>query len=189
MLRRGTSLILAGFLAACTGESTAPSNIVAAEAGPLANIITPAANASTEARAPAAPGYILAGNGLAPNLTFGTARAEAVDAARAAFGTPTGQEHNDECGEGPMDFVRFGGLHLSFQEGRLVGWSLSGSQPALRTAAGLAIGAPRSVLGGAEIDTESTLGPEFSVNDVGGILDESGSRIEALWAGSVCQFR
>lgn len=189
MMWPGTSLVVAALLAACTGENPVPADNLAAPADPPANAGASAANASPDTPPPAAPTYTLAGNGLAPGLAFGTARAEAVAAARGAFGTPTGREHNDECGEGPMDFVRFGGLHLGFQEGRLVGWSLSGPQPALRTAAGLAIGAPRSVLGGAEVDTESTLGPEFSVDDVGGVLDESGSRIEALWAGATCQFR
>jgi hypothetical protein len=88
-----------------------------------------------------------------------------------------------------MDFVGFGDLQLGFQEGRLAGWSISGPQPALRTAGGLFVGAPRSALGDAEIDAESTLGPEFLVEEVGGLLDETGARIEALWAGAVCQFR
>jgi hypothetical protein len=88
-----------------------------------------------------------------------------------------------------MDFVSFRGLQLGFQEGRLVGWSLSEAQPALRSARGLAIGAPRSALGGAEVDEESSLGPEFEVDGVGGILDQHGARIEALWAGMTCQFR
>jgi hypothetical protein len=88
-----------------------------------------------------------------------------------------------------MDFVTFRGLQLGFQNGRLVGWSLGEAQPALRTARGLSIGAPRSALGGAEVDEDSSLGPEFEVDGVGGILDAHGTRIEALWAGMTCQFR
>ena len=184
----GLAAVLA--LAACGRDETAQADNQAA-AMPAANAAAPAPNASTEAAAaaPAAPVYTLAGNGLLPGLAFGMPRNEAVQAARAAFGTPTGREHNEECGEGPMDFISFRGLQLGFNEGRLTGWSLSGSDPVLRSARGLAIGAPRSVLGEAEIDRESTLGLEFFVDDIGGLLDERGERIEALWAGDVCQFR
>lgn len=179
-------------LGACGGETQAPAGNSAAPepAAKADNAVAPPANAAAAtAAAPAAPAYTLAGNGLPPGLTFGMPRAAAVEAARAAFGTPTGREQNDECGEGPMDFISFRGLQLGFREGRLTGWSLSGAEPALRSARGLAIGAPRSVLGGAEIDRDSTLGPEFFVDEIGGLLDESESRIEALWAGEPCQFR
>jgi hypothetical protein len=179
-------------LSACGSEEKAPANKAAA-AEPAANAVAePASNAAAPANvaAPAAAaGYVLAGRGLEPGLAFGMARDEAVAAATAAFGAPTRTEHNDECGEGRMDFVSFGGLQLGFQEGRLAGWSLSGAQPALRTARGVGIGSSRSALGGAEIDEESSLGPEFEIDGVGGILDQSGARVEALWAGLPCQFR
>ena len=88
-----------------------------------------------------------------------------------------------------MDFVSFDGLQLGFHEGRFVGWSMSEARPALRTAAGLAVGSPRSAVGSAPIDATSSLGPEFEVGGVGGILDREGRRVEALWAGLTCQFR
>lgn len=150
----------------------------------------PAENAPASAMTPAAaPVPVLGGRGLEPGLAFGMARAEAVAAATAAFGAPSGSGHNDECGEGPMDFVSFGGLQLGFQEGRLAGWSMSGARPALRTARGIGIGSLRSALGGVSVDEQSSLGPEFEIEGVGGILDESGARVEALWAGLACQFR
>ena len=190
MKRRSNFAWLAAGMAlvSCGGQSEAPANEAVAE--PPANVAAPAANAVAAAPAPvpAPPTYALAGNGLAPGLTFGMQQAEAVRAATAAFGEPTRREHNDECGEGPMDFVSYRGLQLGFQEGRLAGWSLSGPDPALRTAGGLAIGAPRSVLGNAEVE-DSTLGPEFAIDEVGGLLDESRTRVEALWAGQPCQFR
>ncbi len=183
-------LAIALTLSACGGASEAPAGNAAVETQPAPKAVLPVGNGSGEANAaPAAPTPTLAGNGLEPGLAFGTPRAQAVEAARAAFGTPTGREHNEECGEGPMDFISFRGLQLGFREGRLTGWSLSGADPALRSARGLAIGAPRSVLGDADIDRESTLGPEFFVDEIGGLLDETGSRIEALWAGDACQFR
>ena len=133
--------------------------------------------------------YTVAGNGLEPGLPFGTPQAETVAAATAAFGPPTGREHNDECGEGPMDFVTFRGLSLGFQDGRFAGWNLYEPMPALRSAEGLAIGAPRSVIGDAQIDRESTLGPEFHIGEIGGLLSEDERAIAALWAGLPCQFR
>lgn len=191
MRRPAVSLFAAALaLTACSREAEAPADN-AAMPDEAANAAVPSANAAAAAaaEAPAARAYTLAGNGLQPGLAFGTPRNAAVEAARAVFGTPTGREHNEECGEGPMDFISFRGLQLGFREGRLTGWALSGADPALRSAGGLAIGAPSSVLGDAEVDRESTLGPEFSIGEIGGILDEGGGRIEALWAGDVCQFR
>ena len=177
-------------LAGCGDGDEAPAAPANAAAPPAANAAAAAENvvAETNAATSAVPTYSLAGNGLLPGLTFGMSREAAVAAARAAFGAPTGEQHAEECGGGPMDLVSFRDLQLVIEDGRFTGWMLGGAQPALRSADGLAIGAPRSVLGNAEIDEESGLGPEFSVNDVGGLLDHTGSRIEALWAGSVCQF-
>jgi hypothetical protein len=190
MRRLAISLVAVGLsFSACNRDADVSAN-EAAVLSPTATAAVATANAAAAAPAVAAvPAYTLAGNGLQPGLAFGTPRSAAVEAARAAFGTPTGREHNDECGEGPMDFISFRGLQLGFREGRLTGWALSGADPALRSAGGLAVGAPRSVLGDAEVDRESTLGPEFSIGGIGGILDEGGSRIEALWAGDACQFR
>lgn len=131
----------------------------------------------------------LTAKGISPGLTFGMARAGALAAARAAFGSPTGKDHVNECGEGALDFVSFHDLQLAFDDGGFAGWSLGGATPALRTAGGLAIGAPRRALGGARVDEEGSLGPEFEVNGVGGILDSKGARVEALWAGVTCQLR
>lgn len=147
--------------------------------------------ATKEAKAPPSSPtktYVLAGNGLLPGVTFGMAQSDAIAAATAAFGKPSPLDHNEECGEGPMDFVSFGDLQLGFQEGKLAGWSLDGARPALRTAGGLAIGAPRSALGNVAL-VNSSLGQEFYLGEVGGILSEDGKTIAALWAGYPCQFR
>ena len=175
-------------LAGCGGEGAERAEDSAAPANAAAGAEPAAAADSADEQGPALV-YTLAGDGLEPGLSFGLAQAEAVAAATAAFGAPTGEEHNDECGEGPMDFVNFRDLSLGFQDGRLAGWSLDGPMPSLRTAAGLAIGAPRSALGDAAIDRESTLGPEFSVDGVGGLFDDRERAVVALWAGRVCQFR
>jgi hypothetical protein len=160
-----------------------------ASAAPDTAIAAAAKDAERPVRAPApAKSYVLSGNGLLPGLTFGTAQSDAIAAATAAFGKASPLEHNDECGEGPMDFVSFGDLQLGFQEGKLAGWSMDGSKPALRTAGGLAVGAPRSALGNVAL-VDSSLGQEFYLGAVGGILSEDGETIAALWAGYPCQFR
>jgi hypothetical protein len=164
----------------------APSN----EAAPAGSDSGPA-NAAAEVppkEAAASVRYALAPDGLAPGLTFGMKQDDVVAAATAAFGKGARQEHNEECGEGPMDFVSFADLQLGFQEGKFAGWSLSGAKPALQTAGGLTIGMPREALGKTPIDEESSIGPEFDVSGVGGFLDEQG-KVMALWAGYPCQFR
>ncbi len=178
-------------VAACGDGAAPPTNETAAS---KAAIPDPAAPSNQMAAAaapatPAAPHYMLGANGLDPGLSFGMSKEEAVAAATAAFGAPTSRDHNDECGEGPMDFVNYGDLQLGFQDGKLAGWAMGGSRPDLRSKSGLAVGAPRSVLGEAEIDRDSSLGPEFEVDGIGGLLDEKEKKIDSLWAGYACQFR
>ena len=199
-------LIAGAILLSGCGSDADPSagqaspNASAAAPGSAVNLASAAAPEGATSAASAPLSYTLAGTGLAPGLSFGMGQDEVVKAASAALGAPTQREHNDECGEGPMDFVTFQGLQLAFQDGRLAGWTLGATPPALRTAEGLTIGSPRAALGDAavepstlgpefEIDEESTLGPEFEVDGVGGILDGQGRAVEALWAGSTCQFR
>ncbi len=115
-------------------------------------------------------------------------KAEVLAVATRRFGEPR-LERNDECGEGPMEFATIRGLTLSFQEGRFVGWSLAEKLPDLGTRGGVGIRSPKSMLRGAKIDRESTLGPEFDLDGVGGLLDSEEREVIALWAGSTCHFR
>lgn len=149
----------------------------------------PDAAAGRVQQAAAQPAAIeLDGQGLGPELRFGAARAQVVGAATSQFGPPTASDRLEECGEGALDFVRFGGLSLSFQDGRLAGWFVR-SPFQHKTAAGLGVGDPRSALGATQVK-ESTLGEEFSTaSGVNGILGNGGQEIEALWAGSACLFR
>jgi len=181
--------------AACGNGATADNNLTTLEA-PTNESVPPRARGGTTPKTAETPPpkvaapvtYTLAANGLAPGLTFGMAEADAVKAASAAFGAPTGREKNDECGEGPMNFVHFGDLQLGFQEGKFAGWSLGGARPALQTGGGIAIGTSRSALGDTQVDEESSIGPEFDLEGIGGFLDEQ-ERVMALWAGYSCQFR
>ena len=180
-------------LAGCGDTGAAGSNTEgqnSSERTPAAEAKAPPAAAEGAKPAPAVErAYTLDADGIEPGLRFGMKQSDALAAAAAAFGPGGKPEHNDECGEGPMDFTSFGGLQLGFQEGKLVGWSLSETKPALRTKSGLTIGSPRSALGGLEIDEDSSLGPEFDDKGVGGLLDEKGEKVMALWAGYPCQFR
>jgi len=193
MSRLAYSLMAAGLLlGACGTKGAGSGDNGSANASAAANHQT-AAQANPPATPAqgdqAAPPPTLSSTGLGSGLAFGTPQAKAVAAAVKAFGAPTARQHSDECGQGAMDFVNFHDLSLEFEGGRFAGWSLGGGKPPLRTAGGLAIGAPRSALGGAAIDRESTLGPEFEVGGIGGLLDDKESRIATLWAGSICQFR
>jgi hypothetical protein len=176
MTKRSSGWILAAALAvAACGQSGAPGKQDSASGQNAAQSVAP-------------PAEMLTAKGIMPGLDFGMLQAPAVAAAVKAFGAPTGREHNGECGQGPMDLLNFHDLTLEFDTGKFVGWSISGANPALRTAGGLAIGAPASVLGAAPIDHDSSLGLEFEVGGIGGLVDDKETKITALWAGSVCQF-
>ena len=188
--------IIAVIATGCGGGEPEPGNKAAMAvdngAAPAATVAaapaaqTKAASAETKAT-PAAPGYTLAANGLGAGLTFGLTKARAVELATAAFGKPTSREQID-CPAGPMDFVGFGDLDLVFEDGRFTGWSIDGAVPALRTAGGIGIGSPRSALDAAAISEDDGIGQGFGLGEFGGYLDEAGSKVASLAAGSICQF-
>jgi hypothetical protein len=193
MMGRYGSLAAAALLAACDQGASAvntggDSSATVGVAG-TANLAAAAEGTKNAVERPARPlAYTLTSDGIAPGLKLGMAEAEARAVAGKAFGTASPGDHNDECVEGPMDFVRFHDLQLSFKAGKLAGWSLSGKAPALHTAGGITFGTPRSALGKTTISEPSTLGPEFEVGDIGGVLGEDG-KVANLWLGETCQFR
>ena len=147
----------------------------------------------SNAAAPAVAGERLTelmpdGKGLRADLPFGSARERVVAAATAERGAPTTEEKIEECGEGPLDFVRYDGLSLAFDGDRFAGWFVRAPYR-LRTGSGLRIGSPAGDLRGAKVE-DSSLGAEFEMPDgTRGILDEERRSVEALWAGSACIFR
>ena len=137
--------------------------------------------------------------GLHPSsaYAFGMPRAAIVAAVAAIRGPATDEGANEECGAGPMQFTNFGPLVLNFQEGRWVGWSLAGppASPPLKTDWDLGIGSPRADLDDgdraqAQI-SQTSLGTEFSVGDIFGVLSGSGANatVTHMWAGLACNFR
>src|SRR5688500_4531326 len=120
-----TGLTIAALYLALAGCGDGQQDGAANAAAEAANAAAPGTAESEPAAAAEAPSrrsYTLAANGIEPGLTFGMKQADALAAARAAFGPGGKAEHNDECGEGPMDFVSFRGLQLGFQDGKLAGW-------------------------------------------------------------------
>lgn len=203
MFRHALALSAVLVLAACgkpAEEAAAPP--AATPAAPAA----PAAAAAPATPATAAVAIALDAEGLrlvntdsgaTRLLAFGATRAEAVEILTRAHGGVAGKaSRNEECGEGPVDFVAWDdGLSALFQDDRFVGWSVgSGGSEGLTTMSGVGIGSTRAELlsayGGATIE-ESTLGQEFNAGELYGILDGAGAaaKIDAIWAGTSCVFR
>jgi hypothetical protein len=95
----------------------------------------------------------------------------------------------EECPAGPVVSVTLPGrLDLVFQEDRLAGWFL-GPDDAVATGAGLAIGTPRAAMPAVEWYDDSTLGEEFTLGAIAGLMSEDGAAVSHLWSGIACIFR
>lgn len=174
------------------GAVMVPEGNAAADNGTIANeaaAATPALNL-----APDGVSLVLE-NGSSRNATFGMGRDVVVTMVTAALGKPTDTGRNEECGQGPVDTTDFkGGLSLSFQDGKFVGWDLDGREKGTyTTAAGIGIGSTLKQIRDVMTVTveESTLGIEFAAGELSGLLtsDKADGKVTNLWAGSVCQFR
>ncbi|WP_284125754.1 hypothetical protein [Parerythrobacter aestuarii] len=127
-------------------------------------------------------------------LPFGTAADHVAATLAQSIGAPRGQESNDECGAGPMEFIDFGPLTINVQDDVFVGWWLRGDSD-IATSDGTGIGTARAkveALDGYELYEESTLGEEFTITDsndgvVSGIFGDGD--VQDLWAGTSCVFR
>lgn len=201
-MRRLTTLVLIGLLAACKpAADKAP-----AEKEPAAPPM-PAAKADGPAAATTAVGldgeglrFIDKASGKASLLAFGTPRAQAEEALARVMGTLDDRSTNEECGAGTMEFTRFDAMTLNFQQDKFVGWFL-GNEPGAdhySTMSGIAIGTTRAKTGESVklvAIEDSTLGEEFSLgegeNVVGGMFAAPGetAKIDALFAGTNCFFR
>lgn len=126
-------------------------------------------------------------------LVFGTSQGEVLKA--LSFRGPPRKSTNSDCGEGPVEFAQWpDGVSLLFQDGRFGGWGLNGKGGALHTTDALRIGSSLAQVrvAGHEEVSETSLGREFSVNGIHGVVEGEGdkARITAMWAGELsCVFR
>lgn len=152
--------------------------------------------AAPAASAPAAAAIItIDGEGLsigapgatATRLAFGAPQAQVIAAFTAVQGAPADQGEQSECGPGPLSYARWdGGTNLSFSDGAFAGYDTSDA--ALVTAGGIHAGSTRAQLDAASPGPieETSLGREFGLNGVFGILHEDGTMVTTLFAGANC---
>jgi len=157
---------------------------------------------------PAAPTYALAldGSGLQlvnaedgsiQTLEFGVATSQEVTRALdTILGEPgVTTPSSPECPNGAADDIVYADAGLSLEiagDSTLLAWSLR-PESTLTTLTGIGIGSTRAELDTAYVPDyfESTLGFEFSVTGLGGILEGEGPEavITILWGGGICAFR
>lgn len=186
-------------LAACGKAPAAPAQPAAQPA------VAPAAASPPARRATATvQGVQLRDTGLHmvvyagdSDVKFGAPMKEAVAALDGMLGPGSKPETNQECGAGPITFVKWpGGLTGLFQDDRFAGWSVDSDSPkgTFVTDKGVGVGSTRADLLAAYPDAkieETSLGTEFTAGGYDGVLSGKGAeaRVETLWAGLSCVFR
>lgn len=119
-------------------------------------------------------------------IDFGRAQEGAIESASRLFGSlPDDVIAIDECGAGRVVAARWPGVTLNFLGGDFVGWVLGA--PGL-PANGLTVGQPQNSLPPVTL-AETTLGTEFEVNGVFGLILPGEAEIAQLWSGTSCFFR
>ena len=200
---RGLAVLLLSALAACGQPSASEPAPTAQSSEAAAAPAVPAEPAqASEASQQAAPAIALDGEGLRLVDSRGSARLLAFgsDRAMAEALLPETAERStiEECGAGPMQFVKHGGLTLNMQDGKFVGWYLEDASK-LTTMDGIGLGTRRSEIEKSralEMLEDSTLGDEFALGTLEdaqmfGFLDGRGAnaKVTALYAGLNCFFR
>jgi hypothetical protein len=195
-------LVPALLIGGCMRTSNKDRDPTAANSDKPASVIAGAAISAPAAKSRSDRTTLdLAGDGLvlidpvggkANTIPFGIPRNSAVALIAGARGDVGAEGENVECGAGPLEYANFaGGLVLSFQDDKFVGWTVGkGGEASLTTATGIHLGSTRSALdaaGGAEV-VASSLGTEFSHGGLSGLLDGEGdaAKVTDLWAGTTC---
>lgn len=157
--------------------------LVLALSGCMADLFSPAA--------PQAPQYSFDAGGIQQTGTnlridFGRARDSTIESASRLFGTlPDEVIANEECGAGRVVTARWPGVSLNFRGGDFVGWVLGA--PGL-PANGVFVGQPQDTLPPVAF-TDTSLGREFELSGVYGLILPGEAEIAQLWAGTTCFFR
>lgn len=166
------------------GNAIAPQPSVTPAPSPAATAAGPLLNL-----APDGLQLVDAATGSTRPLAFGMARDDAVAAVQRALGPGQG---GDPCPLAPLERVRFKGVDLSFNDGKLAGWTANrdGGDAALTSMAGVGIGSTLADLEKAyaiEV-AETSLGIEFTAGAMAGLLssDAPTATITNLWAGETC---
>lgn len=119
-------------------------------------------------------------------IDFGRAQTGAVDSAARLFGSqPDELILQQECGAGPIETARWPGVSLNFLGGGLQGWVLGA--PGI-SAEGLTVGMARADLPPVSFRNTS-LGTEFELNGVHGLILPGEREVAQLWSGVTCFFR
>lgn len=179
--------------------STAPATPALAPALP-APTPTPTPASGTVQLALSGEGLdFVSDQGSVRHLLFDVPATQAIDAVSRMYATAPERGRNEECGAGPLDMAMWpSGLTVVMQHDRFVGWSASARRDgkrtsALSTMAGVGPGSMRRELEAAYAarTQETTLGQEFSAAGLLGVLDGKAptARINAMWAGTSCNFR
>lgn len=124
--------------------------------------------------------------GTALRIDFGRAQSSTIESASRLFGAlPDEVVALDECGAGPVVAARWPGVSLNFRGGDFAGWVLGA--PGL-PANGLMVGQSRATLPPVSF-SETTLGSEFELAGVFGLILPGEREVAQLWAGTTCFFR
>ncbi len=144
-------------------------------------------------RTPDVPVFTLDGEGIAPSVSglridFGRAQVGVIDTvSRLLDERPVAVTTNAECGAGPVTAALWeDGLTLNFLDGNFAGWT--NSDPTLPVAGGFAAGQARLDMPQVSFQV-TTLGTEFNRGQIFGLLDETETQVDLLWAGVTCFFR
>ncbi|MCU4652474.1 hypothetical protein N8I71_06500 [Roseibacterium sp. SDUM158016] len=142
---------------------------------------------------PELPPFTLDGNGIEPTISrlridFGRAQVGVIDTvSRLLREQPAEITTIAECGAGPMTVARWqNGLALNFVDQDFRGWV--SSDPALPVAGGFTPGTARVAMPQVSFQVTS-LGNEFNVGPVSGLLDPTETEIQIMWSGATCFFR
>jgi hypothetical protein len=142
---------------------------------------------------PELPPFTLTGGGIDPTISrlsidFGRAQIGVIDTVtRLLQAGPVEVTTVAECGAGPMTIARWdNGLSLNFIQEDFRGWV--SSAPELPIDGGFTPGQARVDMPQVSFQVTS-LGNEFNIGPVSGLLNEADTEILLMWSGATCFFR
>jgi hypothetical protein len=142
---------------------------------------------------PDLPPFTLTGTGIDPSISrlsidFGRAQVGVIDTvSRLLRADPAEITTVAECGAGPMTIARWdNGLSLNFVDADFRGWV--SSDPDLPVDGGFMPGQARVDMPSVSFQVTS-LGNEFNIGPISGLLNDEETAILLMWSGATCFFR